>query len=413
MIKHLELSESNGLPKFLFYKVPPSQIDKQDLELIQYGDVDGLLPCVTVGKDADTYIRYDVVFERNLTVQLDEFLKKKDLTDYLHSLLESFHSLEEKGLNSENILLDMNYIFIDHFSNRLVFLYVPLKQHNVFEKVSMKEFIQDLLGRTRFDENDDTVFFIRLHNAIASRGEIDIRGLQEILANVTLPTEQTKNNRHIVEETRKESPASFYRPGEKSDESVSQGNLGILTSEYSSKKVDKRSSQKLEIEEEVQYKRITRTDMGDSISTLGGTSISISPTGVASIQTEVHEDEGTTVLGETIVEEEETTALGIGRQPMTTPYIVVVSNNKKVYVTKNRFTIGRDPNQVDFTSENKTVGRVHAELETVSGEYFLIDNKSTNGSFINGNRISPHEKMKLRHEDQFKLGNEEFVFRLF
>lgn len=413
MIKHIELSESNGLPKFLFYKVPPSQINKQYIELIQYGGVDGLLPCVTFGKDADTYIRYDVVFEQTLSMQLNEFLTKKDLTDYLTSLIDTFLTSEEKGLHIENFLLDMNYIFIDHFSNRLVFLYLPINQHNIFEKVSMKEFLQVLLGKTRFDEKDDPLFFIKLHNVIAIHEDIAVSNLKEIIRTLLQPAGQSNMKRSMMDETKKDIPPSFYRPGDKEAIEGTPVMNGVLTSEYSSKKVDKRSSQKLEIEEEVQYKRITRTDIGEHpISSLGGTSINISPRGVTSIQTEMPENEGTTVLGEA-TEDEGTTALGIGTNFTSKPFLYVQSKNEKVFVTKDRFTIGRDPSQTDFTSENKTVGRLHAELLTVSGEYFLVDNKSTNGSFVNGNRLAPNEKMKLKHEDQFKLGNEEFIFRLF
>jgi pSer/pThr/pTyr-binding forkhead associated (FHA) protein len=113
------------------------------------------------------------------------------------------------------------------------------------------------------------------------------------------------------------------------------------------------------------------------------------------------------------VADEGTAVLGFGNQPVSKPFLLSSKLEEKIMVTKAQFKIGRDPEQADYASNNKVIGRVHAEVVNEDGEYFLIDNDSRNGSYVNGKRLLPNEKMKLKHEDRIKLANEEFVFKLF
>ncbi|WLR55352.1 FHA domain-containing protein [Mesobacillus subterraneus] len=122
------------------------------------------------------------------------------------------------------------------------------------------------------------------------------------------------------------------------------------------------------------------------------------------------EDGGTTVLGVTADEDEGTTTLGHSTRR---PFLLAVSKNEKITIAKDFFKIGRDPMRADFATENKVIGRVHAHVIVTNGEYFLEDNHSTNGSFVNGVKVSPKEKVKIKHEDKIKLANEEFIFKVY
>ncbi|MGA9228148.1 MAG: FHA domain-containing protein, partial [Mesobacillus sp.] len=122
-------------------------------------------------------------------------------------------------------------------------------------------------------------------------------------------------------------------------------------------------------------------------------------------------DSGTTVLG--VLEEDEdegTTTLG---HSVRRPFLVAVAKNEKITIAKEYFKIGRDPLRADFATDNKVIGRVHAFVISSNGEYFLEDNHSTNGSYVNGIKVLPKEKIKIKHEDRIKLANEEFIFKLY
>ncbi|MBN1295286.1 FHA domain-containing protein [bacterium] len=64
-------------------------------------------------------------------------------------------------------------------------------------------------------------------------------------------------------------------------------------------------------------------------------------------------------------------------------------------------TIGRSP--VNLVQINdKSVSRRHAQLRLTEDQYFVTDLKSSNGTFINGKRLS--EATLLEHDDLLQLG---------
>lgn len=70
--------------------------------------------------------------------------------------------------------------------------------------------------------------------------------------------------------------------------------------------------------------------------------------------------------------------------------------------------IGRDPGEGGYVLDDPTVSRRHAELRQGRNGVDLIDLGSTNGTFVNGQRIAGEQM--LREGDQIVIGQSRFVF---
>jgi pSer/pThr/pTyr-binding forkhead associated (FHA) protein len=57
-----------------------------------------------------------------------------------------------------------------------------------------------------------------------------------------------------------------------------------------------------------------------------------------------------------------------------------------------------------YGAEERGVSREHARLEVKNGRLFITDLNSTNGTFIGGVRIQPHEIQEIRPGDEFLVG---------
>lgn len=91
--------------------------------------------------------------------------------------------------------------------------------------------------------------------------------------------------------------------------------------------------------------------------------------------------------------------------------LIRCNTGEHIDITKQIFRLGKDKEQVDYCVMNNTnVSRLHASIVYRQGSYHLIDEKSTNGSFINGNRINPEYENLLQQGDIIRLANEEFEF---
>ncbi|WNF22766.1 FHA domain-containing protein [Mesobacillus jeotgali] len=439
MIKQVELKlESYGISKFLYYHAASkADIDGGQVELLRASRVPGILTCNAILEGDNCFLRYDMISDNTLEMLNSTPATKERLFNCFLNIAETLVDAQASGLDIENFVFSQREIFIDNFSNRLVFIYLPVK-NNIFEKVSLKDFLRELLLSAPYEENDDAAFFIKLHNYLVQTEDVTpehlLEKMNELAGEETLIRQPYKMPEKPKQEavpsapvqTDEESPTeepeletplinpNFYSPGSEVHTMKTSVDNGVLTSEYTSQKKDVKTGRKLEIEEEVNYKRITRAELGDNnallkeASALGsGTSINIQPAIASSIE---QEDGGTTVLGVMADEDEGTTTLG---HSIRRPFLLAVSKNEKITIAKDFFKIGRDPMRADFASENKVIGRVHAHVIVSNGEYFLEDNHSTNGSFVNGVKVSPKEKVKIKHEDKIKLANEEFIFRLY
>ena len=68
--------------------------------------------------------------------------------------------------------------------------------------------------------------------------------------------------------------------------------------------------------------------------------------------------------------------------------------------------------KVDYCiSDNNTISRTHAQITYKNGEYYITDLKSTNYTYVNGNKVAADQDIKLRNGDKIKLSDEEFEFR--
>ncbi|WP_186580087.1 DUF6382 domain-containing protein [Aquibacillus kalidii] len=418
MIKHVDLSiEDYGSTSFLYYKVSSDQdVPTNVIDQIAKSNVPGILPCVAIKTGDDTFIRYDITSTSSLENYLSRSVSKQQLTNCLGGLLETLIKAAHNGLQPNNFLFNKKYMYIDTYSNQLIIPYLPIDNQSVYEQISLSEFIRQMLSTLPYNLTDDLEFFIKLHNYIATEADLTAMKLKAKL-NELAPTYISNN----MEQAAKEDDSDFYSPGSRSSEFKHSVNQGVLTSEYSTKKVDKKKSKRLEIEEEVNYKRVTKTELDENSTgyrgnSLPGTSINIGSNlgnGMSNPWIE-NSNEGTTVLGAVSEDEEEgTTTLGISQRITQYPYLIAQNNNEKITIDKEIFKIGRDPKNTDYMCANRVVGRIHAKVYSCNGEYFVEDNNSTNGSYVNGMKLTAYEKKKIRHEDTIKLANEEFTFHVF
>jgi pSer/pThr/pTyr-binding forkhead associated (FHA) protein len=72
----------------------------------------------------------------------------------------------------------------------------------------------------------------------------------------------------------------------------------------------------------------------------------------------------------------------------------------------SRITIGRDPAN-SISLDDMLVSRFHAVVQKVKDDYFIEDLGSTNGTFVNGERIPAEKYVRLQPADTVLIGRSE------
>ena len=68
--------------------------------------------------------------------------------------------------------------------------------------------------------------------------------------------------------------------------------------------------------------------------------------------------------------------------------LTLTYNGRSVEVTKERFLLGRSKSQADLVLDDANVSRQHAAIERVGDTWILADLGSTNGCYVDGQRVS-------------------------
>lgn len=71
--------------------------------------------------------------------------------------------------------------------------------------------------------------------------------------------------------------------------------------------------------------------------------------------------------------------------------------------------IGKSKKSADYIINDSTVSRVHLRIHEEGGEYFVEDLNSTNGTYLNDEKIKPHQLAKLNIGDRIKLSELEYI----
>ena len=102
------------------------------------------------------------------------------------------------------------------------------------------------------------------------------------------------------------------------------------------------------------------------------------------------------------------------RKELETSGIVMEAVNGKIVfeINQEEFVIGKNVGTVDgVISGNSAISRVHCKVIRRDGHFYLVDLKSSNGTYLNGHRLVPQEENMIESGNRVRIANEEFWIR--
>jgi hypothetical protein len=88
---------------------------------------------------------------------------------------------------------------------------------------------------------------------------------------------------------------------------------------------------------------------------------------------------------------------------------IIPQDSISLVIDKASVSIGRGPNN-DIVIPEKVVSSLHATISYKNGQYYLEDNRSTNGTRLNNEVIEQNRKVKLKSGDVIHFAKCEFRF---
>lgn len=102
-------------------------------------------------------------------------------------------------------------------------------------------------------------------------------------------------------------------------------------------------------------------------------------------------------------------------RPLKQPHLFGISGEKSgqvIPLSNQNLTIGRSQKNL-MRFSNRRVSRIHAVILRSRRAFYIRDEQSSHGTFLNGRRIPPNKKVLIKDGDQIRIGDSQlFEFRL-
>lgn len=367
------------------------------LNMLLKNHIKGLLKLCVGCVDGHAELTYTISAKQSL----HELYEKKKMNfgevfQVLDSLVEVCHTVQRYLLKPEDILLETALVFLDYHTGEWEFCYYPESGNKTEETV--RNFVQDLLTIT--DHTDQqAVEFIYGVSEICNGKNFLIREIEEWMERYdikeTSGKEETKKSLYSLEKYEE------YQ-GEKS--SVSEEKGIYMTQSLDMKKGWRNTAV---------VKKMRNI--------LGGRNVGR--------QSTEQQEPKKNILEEPIMEkpimEEPITKVPIAKEQSckdtlyikdilynTQRKLLSLTEKDNIDIVKYPFVIGKLRSRVDYVLEDKLVSRIHLRIsKDEEAQYYMEDMNSKNGTFLNGIRTEPYEKVKIEIGDRIGIAVYEYIFR--
>ena len=317
-------------------------------------------PCgiMHVTKTKKDSVIYTCPANINLTDRLKKAISKYDFFFMIEQIVIMVEDVYNNGLNVNSVRFNMDDVYINEMTKEMYFIYFPIVGGQ--ESADIVGFIENIIYTMTPVINEDTNYISRFMYYVRSFHGFNGNAIEKYI---------TREERAVVNVLRNMEMSGMGQQG--MSQHISGGISGNMP----------------------QY-----MPAGMSRAALRYTAENI---------------QGTTVLAEDSMMTLQPQQIPQPQKPVQYHFASLTRQvtGEKIELNKPSFVLGKSPESADYAiADNTNVSRIHATIITRNGRYYVMDQRSTNGTFVNGRIIKPNQEVELLTGDCLMLANEEFVF---
>lgn len=415
----MELTVNRNLNKASLIISCPENVDSSDdsLQMVLLNQIPGLLPVETEAINGQLRLLYDIssltAFSR---IMESGSISREDLRKLVSCAGECMQKLREYLLAPQCLLLRGDCIFTDGKKNRFLFCFHPFFPDQ--QQKDLQGLFERLIACIDYEDQELVRMTYEMYMAVQN-GNVKWQQIEEIIAGEKETQEILL--RDFIDEKGQFRQADHYMEQEKqkTDESSTESpdfsmkERSLLRKEPDTKPQDFFPDHTME-------ESVPADFSGDSMRSSGSFLQKLKRYLKGKGIREVFEDMDDGVIlqkihsaGEEEVFQEPPHRF---REEASACLISTDSSSREVIaLTRTPFSIGKLSGSSDYILNSATVSRNHACIyrerdEENSSRYLIEDRKSRNGTYVNGVRLRPFSKTKIRDGDEIRLAERSFVF---
>ena len=349
------------------------RINQRELDILNSKMIRGIMKPTIEGERKLCYLA-------PIGITLEEYLgsgiSKNDFFLVFAQILEVTKSVDRNSFNINNLVMNLKYVFVNKATKEVHFIYQPITSQKISSNLA--SFLYSVADNTRLDLKEDLK---PLNEMMAF-----IRGLNVVTA-TAVENYILKVYPQIYKQVKRQKPGQ--------SEALVGSDVYYRRNEWDKRKQQYDDETTSLLVEDDEATSLLVEDEDDATSLLFDND----------------ENEATSLLVDDT--DEATSLLTNINQSQNYAYLIKKNSFDRIYVNKPVFRIGKERSYADYSvMNNNAVSRLHADIINKNGVYFIKDNNSTNGTFVNGVRIQSNIEVEIFDGNTITLANEEFDFHI-
>lgn len=389
-MKRIQVLHKNGQLNVKTVLFSDETIDQEEIGLFNSKLITGMMRPTVLKSNKILYTASEGV---SLADYISNGISEKDFYIIFAQVMEVLKKLSYHNLKLNSLVLDISYAFINKDTKIVSFLYQPIKSNH--NNTLIFPFLYSLIDNANINDGGASVMELRnmMQKIQFFTPEVFENYIIQVCPEAYKKVRRLPNGQSEMLHSSNMQPNDTYKEDAEELTSLMQSeNNNVTTNEELTG---------LLVEPET---GLLNENMISNLSCTPGSAFVLQLTGK-----NLSEDDE---MGTMCLDVEGTMLLSKSApEYIQSAYLIRNKSGEKILISKTDFKIGKDPRNVDFAiSDNGAVSRQHATIVNKNGQYFIVDNKSTNKTYINGDMIEPNLERKIINGDSILLGNEGFDF---
>ena len=363
----IKFAKRNGVPCYIVKSDKGQQISEREAYAIQNNCINGVLHFELEANKRNFNLIYNISGFITLREFLQTSFNKEKFAELLQNILNVLKALDDEYFNFDGLLLDLNYVMVNPATNNLYFMYIPIQGFT--HENSLRNFLLSIIQFCSFVPDEDSSY-VQKYIAILNSGiNFSLFELEE----------------YVKELTRDDNKPMQFVLCPKCHQNISTEDsyctfCGFKMHGYTG-----------ECRKEKTYDPMNADT-----------------TATKTAPTETQHKDG----NEKNKKKKKTVVLGYDKeQTESSAYLIRKKTQEKISVDQNDFTIGQESMGCRYCiADNPAVSRSHATIYIRAERFLLVDEGSTNGTFVDGKRIPAHNEIELFSGTEIRFANEDYVF---
>lgn len=336
-------------------------------KMFEYNEIKSFLPFSVSRINNNAAYQYKIMEYENLTKAFyNRTFNAEDIKMIFTAIITAGQRAEEYLLNTDAILLNPEYIFLN--KDELLFCYYPGTGQSFNQGI--RELMEYILERLDHKNQDNVMMAYGLYQKVLKNNFT-----MEMLMEEFLKPVESKQTLIVPNQSYQEREKVVISPIE---EKVQE----ILTLEEEFEKADEKKEKKIGTKKRSFLDFFKKKNKEPVFSESANTMLLAENMPYGSTQ--------------------------LLNMNISQKLLVNQGTGKDILLTDFPIHIGNKSGDAECVIDNVMVSRNHAILSWECGIYYVEDNDSTNGTYVNGSKIPPYQPIQIKEGDIICFANEKY-----